>query len=134
MQGPFSVQTERFDPTAHVISVVTLTGHPLAGWRYWRVYSVGTNDVVVETGAVDTSAGGFKNYLGYLALYKIQLKTWEDDLRYVFNQIKVNDDRSAVEGSTPQYNIVKGEWNQAVSGSPSQTDILQNVCQSSTCN
>lgn len=137
MQGPFSVQSERFDTTAHTISAVTLTGHPLAGWRYWRVYSVGTNDVVVETGAVDTSYGGLLhplNYAGYYLTKGIQLKTWEDDLRYIFNQIKANDDPHAVEGTTPQYNIVKGEWNQAVPGSPSQTDILENVCQSSTCN
>jgi hypothetical protein len=55
-QGPFSVQTERFDTTANAISAVTLQGHPLAGWRYWRVYSVGTNDLVIETGAADVSA------------------------------------------------------------------------------
>jgi hypothetical protein len=54
-QGPFSVQTERFDTTADTISAVTLQGRPPLGWRYWRVYSVGTNDLVVQTGAADVS-------------------------------------------------------------------------------
>ena len=39
--NPFYIASERVDPTNHVISVVTLAGHPLAGWRYWRVYSIG---------------------------------------------------------------------------------------------
>ena len=65
LQNAFSVMTERFDPTAHTISAVTLAGHPLAGWRYWRVYSIGTNDIVVETGAYDQPAPGPKNYIGY---------------------------------------------------------------------
>jgi hypothetical protein len=45
--------SERVDTTNNVISVVTLQGHPLAGWRYWRVYSIGTNDLVVETGTTN---------------------------------------------------------------------------------
>ena len=58
LQRPFSVGVERFGPANHVVSVVTLTGHPLAGWRYFRVYSIAPNDVVVETGAVDTAGPG----------------------------------------------------------------------------
>jgi len=58
LQNAFSVMTERFDPGEHTISAVTLQGHPLAGWRYWRVYSIGTNDVVIETGAYDQPAPG----------------------------------------------------------------------------
>jgi hypothetical protein len=61
LQGPFSVGIERFDPVNHVISAVTLRGHPLAGWRYFRVYSIAPNDVVVETGAVDTAGPGPPN-------------------------------------------------------------------------
>ena len=65
LQKPFFVMTERVDSVNHVISVVTLKGHPLAGWRYWRVYSIGVNDVVIETGAYDEPAPGLANYAGY---------------------------------------------------------------------
>ena len=72
-----SVMTERFDAANHTISAVTLAGHPLAGWRYWRVYSIGTNDVVIETGAYDQPGPGLKNYAGYFvtrktAIYRVE--------------------------------------------------------------
>ena len=57
--------TECVDPIAHVISVVSLQNHPLAGWRYWRVYSIGTNDVVIETGAYDQPGPGLIRYAAY---------------------------------------------------------------------
>ena len=76
-QGPFSVQTERFDSAAHTISAVTLIGHPLAGWRYWRAFSEGTNDIVIETGAVDTNAPGLVNWAGYYFLKGIQIESWQ---------------------------------------------------------
>jgi leucyl-tRNA synthetase len=137
IQGPFSVQTERFDTTADTISVVTLTGHPLAGWRYWRVFQVGTNDLVIESGAVDTYAGGKLqhplNYLGYYVAKGDQVKVWEDDLRYILRDLQANGDSTAVQGTKPQYNVVKGAWdpNPQV---PSQSYILNNVCQATTCN
>ena len=77
VQGPFLVRTERFDPAAHTISAVTLQGHPIAWWRYWRVFSPVTNDVVVETGAVDTHGPGPLNTAGYYWLQGIQLKSWQ---------------------------------------------------------
>ena len=64
-QGPFAVETERVDAPAHTISAVTLQGHPLAGWRYWRLYAIGTYDLVIETGAYDSPGPGPKNYIGY---------------------------------------------------------------------
>lgn len=72
---------------------MTLVGHPLAGWRYWRVFSIGVDDVVIETGAVDTSASillnpakSFENFVGYYLFKKQQVKTWADDLRYIQKQ------------------------------------------------
>lgn len=114
VQGPFSVQTERFDATADTISVVTLTGHPLAGWRYWRVFQVGTNDLVIEIGAVDTYAGGKLrhplNYAGYYLAKGDQIKVWEDDLRYILRDVQKSVDPNALQGTKPQYNVVKGAW------------------------
>jgi hypothetical protein len=130
-QGPFSVQTERFDATADTISVVTLKGHPLAGWRYWRVYSVGTNDIVIETGAADTSAPGPLNYLGYRILKKPQIKIWQEYLQFILRNLHGNADPNATQGSNPVYNNVTGVWNP---NSPSLSTILYNVCQASSCN
>jgi hypothetical protein len=130
VQGPFSVQTERFDSAAHTISAVTLQGHPIAGWRYWRVFSAGTtNDIVVETGAVDTHAPGPVNWAGYYALQGVQIESWRQYMQYILTTLKTIDP-SAHQGSTPKYNLVNGEWNQ----SPSQAYILNNVCQASSCN
>jgi RHS repeat-associated protein len=43
-------------PQDHFFAVETLKGHPLKGWRFWRVHKV-DNDTVVETGAVDEPNG-----------------------------------------------------------------------------
>lgn len=80
-QGPFSVQIERFDTSADALSAVTLQGHPLEGWRYWRVYSIGTNDLVVETGAADLPGPAPLDYLGYKIVRYQQIKIWQEYLR-----------------------------------------------------
>jgi hypothetical protein len=133
-QGPFSVQTERFDTSADTISAVTLQGHPIAGWRYWRVYAVGTNDLVIETGAADMSpVPGVLHpvdYLGYRLVTTKPIKIWQEYLQFILKDLR-NVDPNATEGSVPAYNRVRGEWNPT---SPSLTDILYNVCQSSSCN
>jgi hypothetical protein len=134
-QGPFSVQIERFDTSADVLSAVTLQGHPLAGWRYWRVYSIGTNDLVVETGAADLPGPGRLDYWGYLIARNSQIKIWQEYLQYILADIRKNSngqgDPNASQGSNPNYNHVQGEWGPA---GPSQNNILQNVCQSTWCN
>lgn len=129
-QGPFKIETERVDPTASTVSVVTVVGHPLAGWRYWRTYSVGTNDVVIETGAVDTSGPGLKNYVGYFLFKAQQKKMWKEYLGYILFNIRALDS-NAVQGTQIQYNILKGVWDPST---PTQSDILNNVCQASSCN
>jgi hypothetical protein len=128
-QSPFSVQVERFDPSANTMSVVTLQGHPLAGWRYWRAYSVGTNDVVIETGAVDTWGPGPKNYLGYWLFRGSQTKMWQEFLGYIPYDIRKKLDPSVIErfGTYP----TQGVWNPT---SPSQAAILYQVCQSTASN
>jgi hypothetical protein len=122
-QAPFSVSVERFDTSADTISAVTLKGHPWEGWRYWRVYSIGTNDVVIETGAADLPGPGRKNYWGYFFFAFDQIEMWHRYLEYIKKQI------GAPQGSNFQYNLVQGEW-----GYRSQDYILNNVCQASWCN
>ncbi len=62
-QDSFYVSTTKFQnhsgqdgPTDHFFAVVTMGGHPLRGWRFWRVYKTG-DGIVVETGAVDEPNG-----------------------------------------------------------------------------
>jgi hypothetical protein len=132
LQGPFSVLVERLDPSADTISGVTLKGHPLSGWRYWRVFSVGPNDVVVETGAADVPGPGPKNTIGFWLSWieGSQLECWEEYMQYVLRDIQRNLDTNAKQGSNPVYNNVKGHWR----GSPSLSYILNNVCQAAMCN
>ena len=88
-QNPFQVMTERVDPANHVISVVTLAGHPLAGWRYWRVYSIGTNDVVIETGAYDQPGPGRGNYAGYFLGPIVIRNAWRQYVQYFQTTLNV---------------------------------------------
>lgn len=129
-QGPFKVQIERYDPVANTMSAVTLQGHPIAGWRYWRVYSIGVNEVVVETGAVDTWGPGLKNYVGYWVSRYKQMEFWREYLEFIPTNIVASGlDPNAAEvfGAYP----VQGVWNPV---SPSQGDILYQVCRASSCN
>ena len=130
-QGPFSVLSERFDTTALVLSAVTLQGHPLEGWRYWRVHSVGFNDVVIETGAADVPGPTVQDYLGEKVMNYRQRRVWEQDFTFILNNIRANIDPNVTQGLQPQYNHLGGLRNPQ---SPTQTDILMNVCQSSWCN
>src|SRR5262249_50086441 len=52
-QRYFSVRVKHLDQQAGYFSVVTLTGHPLAGYRFWRVTDVGEGFLKLETGAVE---------------------------------------------------------------------------------
>ncbi|MFZ0639305.1 MAG: hypothetical protein WAM59_06380, partial [Candidatus Acidiferrales bacterium] len=108
-----------------------LQGHPLAGWRYWRAYSVGIGEVVIETGAVDTSAPGPLNYAGYWTFRGLQKKLWQEYLEFILSDIVKPQhlDPNATEIINPAYPVY-GIWNPA---SPSQSDILYQVCQASTC-
>ena len=109
---PFSVKVKGLDTTSQILSVVTLQGHPLRGRRYWRVFSIRTNDVVVETGAIDTSGPGPQNYIGYFLAKADQIKVWQEDLQYILAQLKKND--GTQQGANPTVNVVKGEWNDAL--------------------
>ena len=47
-QPAFSVESIRFDAASRTLAVKTLPGHPLLGWRYWRVSSPAAGQVKVE--------------------------------------------------------------------------------------
>jgi hypothetical protein len=146
-QAPFFVVTERVDLQNLVLSVVTLQGHPLAGWRYWRVYSIGTtpdgkNDVVVETGAYDEPGPGPLNYAGYYKARGDIAAGWAQYLRYVQTALNAAQGSNLHNtlGGTQVINYFPGQWEP-----PTLVDgywdyagfltnyILNNVCQSTSC-
>jgi len=106
------------------------------------VYSVGTNDLVVETGAADVSGSDTGDQspdayidLTYYIFRSKQIKIWQEDLQFILNDLRANKngngDPNATEGSNSAYNNVNGEWNPT---SPSLANIMNNVCQQPTCN
>jgi hypothetical protein len=140
LQKPFQIMTERFDPVAHTISVVTLAGHPLAGWRYWRVYSIGTNDVVIETGAYDQPGPGPLNYAGYYVAAGSISRGWQEYMQNIQFRLQAPQGsslRNSLGGiqlrtlPPPNGPLLKGYWDWA--GDFTQY-ILNNVCQSTSCN
>lgn len=139
--NPFQIMTERVDTTNLVISAVTLTGHPLAGWRYWRVYSIGQNDVIIETGAYDQPAPGRVNYAGYFITKGDVLYGWQQYLQTIQTRLNASQGllntlgdpaislRSSPSGNGPLY---KGYFDYA---GDFTSYILSNVCLSTTwCN
>ena len=106
--GVFSVGATQLNSASATMSVVTLRGHPLAGWRYWRAFSVDTNDVVVETGSIDTPGPGLKNYAGYYVFTGSQIWVWRDDLRFIAADVRRRG--LGVQGSQFFYNLVNGAW------------------------
>jgi hypothetical protein len=142
LQEPFYIMTERFDPASHTISVVTLEGHPLAGWRYWRVYSIGTNDVVIETGAYDQPGYKPLQYAGYYVAEGTIHKGWQEYMQFIQNDLRAAQG-SHLGNALGGISLRKYPWE-------SQTQtllggymdylgdftnyILNNVCQASSCN
>jgi hypothetical protein len=138
-QGGFSIMTERVDTTADTMSVVTLKGHPLAGWRYWRVYSIAPGDVVIETGAYDGPGPGPKNYVGYYLASGTISKSWREFLRYIQSQkndlgptIRIQNHLS-IDGiaTWPASYLLDGIWDYY---GQYKNYILDNVCQATACN
>jgi hypothetical protein len=94
-QPPFSVDVIRLDAGAYTISVATvpgdvLDGHPLYGWRYWKVFASGPMNIVVETGSMERPANQWDSelhvwrWVGFvLDRYVLgnQLRMWEDMLK-----------------------------------------------------
>jgi hypothetical protein len=125
-QGPFSVRVKRFNSTTRTISVVTLKGHPLAGWRYWRVFPVESGPatpyhLVIETGAVDVPGPGLKNYIGFYLTKADQLQCWEDYLSFI-----KRDTQAQQLKMFSNFNIVRGKWGF------DKTYILNNLCTSAS--
>ena len=76
-QGDFAVRINRFSPTDRVIVARTLSGHPLAGWRYWGVKELPGGDVLIETFSVEHPATFIdETKLLYLGGLTAMYQTW----------------------------------------------------------
>jgi hypothetical protein len=134
--------SERFDPGNHIISAVTLEGHPLAGWRYWRVYSIGANDVVIETGAYDQPGPGLKNYVGYYLGQGTVSQGWREYMQFILRDLHASQGthlRSSLGGiplmflPSKPYNpnsLMDGYWDY---WGDFTNYILTDVCGSGSC-
>jgi len=83
--------------------------HPLAGWRFWKVFSAGQNQVVIETGAVDRPFGFLKWIGNYVpGIRDDQVEIWNDYLTDILAKI-----RSAPDGDPGAQQVVDGNFGQA---------------------
>lgn len=112
----FSVESIRLDQANHVFSVKTLPGHPLFGWRYWKVAQLVPGRIRVETGAFDKPAAGMS--LPYFLSRNDQIKTWQEYLLRIRDQLGAQQDFSRPNAS----GLVKGFWGY------DKFEILRNVC------
>lgn len=92
-QPAFDVQVDQLDRNRRFISVVTLRGHPLSGFRFWEVVATSgqSRDFVVRTGAVEHTTRYndlFKAEIGvgFDNGNKAVLRTWASLLHSVAGQ------------------------------------------------
>ncbi len=52
-QADFPVKVTKFNSSGRYFVVRTMSGHPLAGWRYWGVRQLAGGDLVLETFSVE---------------------------------------------------------------------------------
>jgi hypothetical protein len=81
-QADFDVRINKFSSQSRFMSVVTQEGHPLRGWRFWRVTEDG-GDIVVETGAVDEANGRVARLKSKLVSRDIVFPPWAEMLENV---------------------------------------------------
>ena len=117
-QAPFSVATKRYDSREHSIAVVTLQGHPLRGYRYWRVFSPDDQPghLVVETGALDEPGPGPLDAIKFVVGQSQQLGIWNE---YLQDALRVSGGH---EGFDPGFDFPSGEY-----GIPSPSDVFGEV-------
>ncbi len=118
-QSPFSVRTIRYDSREHTIAVVTLAGHPLRGYRYWRVFSPDSRPghIVIETAALDEPGPGPFDQVKFLAGRNQQLGIWREYLQEALTASK-----PGYEGTSPQYDFPGGFY-----GVVSKFEVLEHV-------
>jgi len=87
-----------------------LQGHPLAGYRYWRVREIDRPDhLMVETGSVEEPDPTFRNRVMLNLIKGVQLRIWETELKYIATSTHSGiGSRSIMEGTwdwSQNYNL-----------------------------
>lgn len=105
-QANFKVHVTMFDEASRRLAVRTLSGHPLAGWRYWEISHMPGGDLLIETFSVEHPFAKWdevKNYAGGLdAMYQ----TWESLLNELARQSGgqiVNDPNTSIKGTQKKH-------------------------------
>ena len=98
-QNDFDVRTVNFNRAERIMSVVTLSGHPLSGWRFWEVRNLPNGNIFVRTGGVDSPTRANDIFKAVrLGGNEAQLSTWETLLNNIVSNFsgarRVSDDVS----------------------------------------
>jgi hypothetical protein len=125
-QGPFDVVTVRYDPDSRVIVVETVDipsdpyhGHPLMGWRYFKVHQPEPNRIAVETGALSRPALEFNPALGVYRwvafgldkyFFGDELQLWEQMLVNVHTALNEAPYPGATVSTSDYPGLVGGKW------------------------
>ena len=105
-QVPFQVRIRNYDPGTHLFSAVTLAGHPITGYRFWRVFELDNGDWVVQTGALehptrlpdlvkDSWLGGHSAAMGFwrsMLLRMLELSGGDRVTNTVYDRVEGVDD------------------------------------------
>ena len=102
-QYDFQVRVDQYDRRRRFVSVVTLTGHPLSGFRFWEVEAASdqSKDFVIRTGAVEHNTGYQDALKDLLGGHTGVLKTWET----LFINLKAFANPTSSDDS-----LLKGKW------------------------
>jgi hypothetical protein len=100
---------------------MTDPNHPLAGWRYWRAFTVTGGHIRVETGAIDVPAPGIKNFFGFWISRGQQLDTWRQYMDHIWSVLNASNGASRlVDG--PREGYLSGVWEF------DKAYIIENIC------
>ncbi len=100
-QGDFQVMVTKYSKEERLVVVQTLVGHPLAGWRVWRIIPLPNGDNKIETFSLDHAATRIDSTKIYLGGLEGQLLTWKNMLTDIVNKSGgeiVSDSTTSLEG------------------------------------
>jgi hypothetical protein len=121
--GPFTVKVKEFDPAGLRFSIVTMSDHPLAGWRYWRAVQAQPGELVVETGAVDAPFSPSALLVDpWLRLDQTDM--WKSYLQYIQSAM------GSTRANDPSYgdDELDGIWDLDNQNPVKREQILTNIC------
>jgi|GEM_PF-4708118 len=106
-QYDFQVRVDQFDRRRRFVSVVTSSGHPLSGFRFWEVEAASdqSHEFVIRTGAVEHNTGNQDYLKDFLGGHTGVLKTWETLFRSL---------QSFARPTSSDDTLLKGKWDDSL--------------------